>query len=76
MTARVFLNLDALRARGIPYSTVHLRRLEARGLFPRRIHLGTGNAVAWDEGEITAWQNERLADRDRRRGSAGVAIAQ
>lgn len=50
-------------AKGIPYSRVHLRRLEAAGRFPRRAQLG-GNAVAWIESEIDAWLEERAAERD------------
>ena len=55
--------------KGIPYSRVHLRRLEAAGRFPRRVQLGD-NAVAWIESEIDAWLEERAADRDASGGPA------
>ncbi len=56
-------------AKGIPYSRVHLRRLEAAGSFPGRVQLG-GNAVAWIESEIDAWLEERAAERDAERVAA------
>ena len=59
-------------AKGIPYSRVHLRRLEADGNFPGRVQLG-GNAVAWIESEIDAWLEERAADRDADRDAERVA---
>jgi predicted DNA-binding transcriptional regulator AlpA len=71
MAGRVFLDQADLKKRGIPYSNVHLRRLEARGLFPKRIVLGTGRSVAWDEQEIDEWQNKRLAERSQKRDQAG-----
>src|SRR4051812_44143493 len=49
MAGRVFLDQADLKRRGIVFSNVHLRRLEARGVFPKRIVLGTGRSVAWDE---------------------------
>jgi Prophage CP4-57 regulatory protein (AlpA) len=67
-----FLFLDNLRERGIPFSRVHLARLEASGAFPKRVLLGE-NRVAWVDQEIDAWIAERLAEREsprprRRRG--------
>jgi prophage regulatory protein len=56
------LSLADLRARGIPYSRVHLARLEKAG-FPRRVHL-SGNRVAWVEEEILTWMADRVAERD------------
>jgi prophage regulatory protein len=47
----------------IPYSTVHVWRLEQKGEFPRRIHLG-GNRVAWLEAEILQWLASKLAKRE------------
>jgi hypothetical protein len=57
---RLLLALD-LRARGVPYSSWQLRRLEARGLFPRRVQLapGTNSRVAWIEEEVTEWIQSR-----------------
>lgn len=38
----------------IPYSSVHIWRLEKKGEFPRRINLGR-NRIAWLETEIAEW---------------------
>jgi len=48
---------------GIPYSRVHLSRLERDGKFPERINLG--GRVAWPEDEIEAWINARRAERNK-----------
>jgi prophage regulatory protein len=36
------------------YSPQHISRLEAQGLFPKRVRLGQGR-VAWVEDEIDKW---------------------
>lgn len=46
----------------IPYSQNHLRRLEAKGQFPKRIRIGE-NRVAWVEAEVEAWIEERINAR-------------
>jgi prophage regulatory protein len=58
---------------GVPYSRVHIRRMETAGLFPHRVTLGEGDTpyVAWIESEIIAWIESRAA----RRPSAGPAAA-
>jgi prophage regulatory protein len=43
---------------GIPYSFMHISRLEKAGRFPRRMPLGA-NRVAWFADEIEAWIDER-----------------
>lgn len=45
---------------GIPYSFVHIGRLEKAGVFPTRIQLGQCR-VAWYADEIEAW----IASRPR-----------
>jgi prophage regulatory protein len=55
------LRLAELRAL-VPYSSMHLWRLERAGRFPARIHLGP-NRVGWSLAEVTAWINERKAER-------------
>jgi len=57
---------------GIPYSPQHIARLEAAGLFPKRIKLGQ-NRVAWLLVEIEAGLDERIARRDAR-GSAPTSF--
>jgi prophage regulatory protein len=66
MTEAVLLRFPDLKSRkGIPFSRVHLARLEAAGNFPRRIQLSE-NSIAWIESEIDAW----LAEKAARRGAA------
>jgi len=48
--------------RVIPYSLVWIQRLEKRGEFPKRIRLGP-NRVGWSLQEVTAWIDERKAQR-------------
>ncbi len=38
----------------VPYSKVHLARLERAGKFPKRIHLGSARVI-WDRNEVEAW---------------------
>ena len=47
----------------IPYSQNHLRRLEAKGSFPKRIRIGA-NRVAWVRQEIDNWIEARLNARN------------
>ncbi len=53
---------DDLKARGVPYSNMHLHRLEADGKFPRRVRVGM--RAAWVEAEIEEWLKARIAARD------------
>jgi predicted DNA-binding transcriptional regulator AlpA len=66
---RKFLSYGNLLALGIRFSRVHLRRLELAGLFPMHVKLG-GNSMqtstAWIEDEVIAWQESRIAARDRK----------
>lgn len=56
-----YVRFPDLKARyGIPYSRVHLDRLEKQGKFPARRKLGP-NCVAWLEAEIEAWCGDRPA---------------
>jgi len=45
------------------YSPQHIARLEAAGLFPKRVRLGPGR-VGWVEEEVQAWLRERVSRRD------------
>ena len=59
-----FLRFPDLKAqKGIPYSRMHIDRLEREGKFPRRAYLGP-KTVAWVEDEIDAYAREKLAHRD------------
>ena len=50
-------------AQRIPYSQNHLRRLEAKGIFPKRIRIGA-NRIAWVRQEIDSWIEARLNARN------------
>ena len=48
---------------GLPESTLYA--LMSEGRFPKSFRLGP-RASAWLESEVIAWQEARLADRDKR----------
>ena len=45
---------------GIPYCRMHIRRLELKGQFPKRVRLGECR-VAWLAHEVERWIQDRLA---------------
>lgn len=45
------------------YSPAHIARLEAAGLFPKRVQLGPGR-VGWVDEEVEDWLKTRIAQRD------------
>lgn len=47
----------------IPYSDMHIWRLEKADQFPKRIRLGA-NRVGWSLRELQEWIAERKAERD------------
>jgi prophage regulatory protein len=58
------LSFTALKAdKGIPYSSVWIRELIARGEFPRPIRIGL-NRVGFVESEVDEWLRNRVAERD------------
>jgi prophage regulatory protein len=59
---RRLLSYADLKARGIKFSRVHLKRLEDAGEFPRHIDLG-GNSIAWFEDEIDGFLEAKAAER-------------
>ena len=65
-TGRRLLNYPALRERGIPWSRVHIARLEAAGKFPLHINIGE-NSVAWFEDEIDDLLEAKSAAREQRK---------
>jgi prophage regulatory protein len=59
-----FVSFHRLKAdHGIPYSRMHIDRLEKAGKFPKRVKIGA-HSVAWVEAEILAWSKPRVAERD------------
>lgn len=55
------INAKQLRHR-VLFSQQHINRLEAAGLFPKRIRLGAAR-VAWSSQEVTAWMQEKIDAR-------------
>jgi predicted DNA-binding transcriptional regulator AlpA len=66
ISGRKLVSYDGLEPRGIRFSRVHLRRLEARGLFPQHVKIGAGNFIAWFEDEIDAYLDALAAARPKR----------
>jgi len=65
-TGRRLLTFADLKELGIPWSRVHVGRLEAAGKFPQHIDLGE-NSIAWFEDEIDDFLEAKAAARDRRK---------
>ena len=55
-----FTELSVLK--GIPFSRVHIGRLEKSCAFPQRVRLGP-NTVAWRESELDEWLKVRIGER-------------
>lgn len=55
------INAKRLKHR-VLFSLQHIYRLEERGAFPRRIHLGKAR-VAWSSAEVTAWMQAKIDAR-------------
>ncbi len=51
------------RRRLVPFSDMHIWRLEREGKFPRRIRIGP-NRVSWRLSEVLAWIDEKADARD------------
>jgi prophage regulatory protein len=64
MTDR-FISIHEVRDR-TSLSKTHIYRLMDRGRFPRPVPLGP-RRVAWREGEVEAWMEERVSERGCRR---------
>jgi prophage regulatory protein len=55
---------DLKREKGIPWSRMHVDRLEKAGKFPKRVHLGP-MTVVWVETEVDAHLETKLAEREK-----------
>ena len=62
-TGRRLLTYQDLRARGIPWSRVHIARLEATRKFPLHVDIGA-NSVGWFEDEVDDFLEMKAAERD------------
>jgi prophage regulatory protein len=62
-SGRRLLDYRALKERGIPWSRVHIARLEAARKFPLHIDVGE-NSIAWFEDEIDDLLEMKAAERD------------
>ena len=49
--------------KGIPWSSVHIRRLEKAERFPGRVNLAEAT-VGWIEAEVDDWLEQRVKARD------------
>jgi prophage regulatory protein len=65
-TGRRLLTFADLKARGIPWTRMHIGRLEAAGKFPQHIDLAE-NSIAWFEDEIDDFLEAKAAARDQRK---------
>jgi prophage regulatory protein len=68
-TGRRLLDYRALRERGIPWTRVHLARLEAAGKFPLHIDVGD-NSIGWFEDEIDDFFEMKATERDAKAAAA------
>jgi prophage regulatory protein len=57
-----FVRYEELRGLGIPFSRVHVDRLQKANRFPRKVKLGA-NTAAYRLDEIEAWLTARCAER-------------
>jgi prophage regulatory protein len=64
-TGRRLLTFADLKARGIPWTRMHVGRLEAAGRFPQHIELGE-NSIAWFEDEIDDFLEAKARARHQR----------
>ena len=63
MSLRLLRYADLKSEKGIPYTRMHINRLEKAGQFPKRVHLSS-MTVAWVEGEIDSHIAGKMAERD------------
>lgn len=64
---RILSYSELRRAKGIVWTRQHINRLERRGEFPRRVHIGR-NTVGWLEIEINDFLAKRADAREMRPG--------
>jgi prophage regulatory protein len=57
------LRFRDLKAMGVPWSRMHIDRLERDGKFPKRVQLGE-STVAWLENEVEEFLSAKVAARN------------
>ena len=62
-TGRRLLDYPALKERGIPWTRIHVGRLEAAGEFPLHINVGK-SSIAWFEDEVDDFLEKKARERD------------
>ena len=68
-----FMRLNEVKAAtGLARSTIY--KYVKQGLFPAPVSLG-GRAVAWVEGEVAAWIDDRIRERDLQLAPQGLVAA-
>jgi prophage regulatory protein len=60
--SQVLVPYDALKAKGITFSKMHIWRLEKAGKFPVHVQV-SAQRIAWVESEIDDWIADRIAAR-------------
>jgi prophage regulatory protein len=70
--AQNLIPYQALALKGIPYSKPTLWRKEKEGTFPKRVPIGAGR-YAYVEGEIDAYIEQKIAERDNGRSESTTA---
>jgi prophage regulatory protein len=70
-TGRRLLTFANLKARGIPWTRMHIGRLEAAGKFPQHIDLAA-NSIAWFEDEIDDFLEAKAAARAQRKTAQDI----
>ena len=60
-----FVRYQDLKALGIPFSRVHVDRLQKAGQFPKKIKLGLNTAV-YSQTEVEQYLASRLAARNEK----------
>lgn len=55
--------LSPERRQLVPYSDMHIWRMEQAGVFPKRIKLGP-HRVGWSLSEVIEWIEARKAERE------------
>ncbi len=63
------ISRDGLKGKGVHYTADHLRRMEAKGQFPKSFQMGPGRVV-YDEAEIDEWLEQK-----KRASRAGITVS-